>query len=170
MSGRAPARILILTGVAGSGKSTVGRALAARLGWRFHDADDLHAPASIERMRRGEPLDDELRQPWLRRVRRLIETAAAGGEGTVIACSALKERYRRTLADGIEGIRFVLLRGDPALLRERLERRAGHFAGARLLESQLAALEPPADALAVDVSLPVDAIVDRIVQDAVPTA
>lgn len=170
MSGRAPVRILILTGVAGSGKSTVGRALAARLGWRFHDADDLHAPASIERMRRGEPLDDELRQPWLRRVRQLIETAAAGGEGVVIACSALKERYRRTLADGIEGIRFVLLRGDPALLRERLERRTGHFAGARLLESQLAALEPPPDALTVDVSLPVDAIVDRIVQDAVPAA
>lgn len=169
MSGRAPARILVLIGVAGSGKSTVGRALAARLGWRFHDADDLHAPASVERMRRGEPLDDELRQPWLRRVRQLIEAAAVAGEPTVIACSALKDRYRRTLADGIEGIRFVLLRGDPALLRERLERRAGHFAGARLLESQLAALELPADALAVDVSLPVDAIVDRIVQE-VPTA
>lgn len=169
MSGRAPARILVLIGVAGSGKSTVGRALAARLGWRFHDADDLHAPASVERMRRGEPLDDELRQPWLGRVRQLIDAAAAAGEPTVIACSALKDRYRRTLADGIEGIRFVLLRGDPALLRERLERRAGHFAGARLLESQLAALELPADALAVDVSLPVDAIVDRIVQE-VPTA
>ena len=156
-------RIVIVTGVSGSGKTTVGRALAARLDWRFHDADDLHAPASIDRMRRNLPLDDELRQPWLERVRAVVEEAARDTRGTVIACSALRNSYRRRLADGIDGVRFVLLQGDPGLVRERLERREGHFAGSGLLDSQLAALESPAHALTIDVALPVDAIVDRIV-------
>jgi carbohydrate kinase (thermoresistant glucokinase family) len=158
------ARIIIVTGVTGSGKTTVGRALAARLGWRFHDADDLHALENVERMRRGEPLDDQLRQPWLHRVRRVVEDAAQTA-GAVIACSALKESYRRVLSEGIDGVRFVLLNGEPALLRKRLEQRAGHFAGSELLESQLAALEPPAYALTVDITLPVDAIVDRILRE-----
>ena len=157
-----PPRRVIITGVTGSGKTTVGRALAARLGWTFHDADDLHSLDSIERMRRGEPLNDEQRQPWLLGVRHVIEEAAAHQRGIVVACSALKERYRRVLADGIDGVCFVLLTGDPGLLRERLERRTGHFAGSALLDSQLATLEPGGE-LTVDVSLPVDAIVDRIV-------
>ncbi|HJR60644.1 MAG TPA: gluconokinase [Vicinamibacterales bacterium] len=155
-------RVVIVTGVAGSGKTTVGRALADRLGWRFHDADDLHSPESVERMRRNIPLDDAQRQPWLLRVRAVIEGAIREGTGAVIACSALKERYRRTLAGGLPGVRFVFLTGDPDLLRDRLEQRAGHFAGADLLDSQLAALEPPEDVLTLDVALPVDALVDRI--------
>lgn len=168
MSADRPVGTVILTGVAGSGKTTVGRALAARLGWAFCDADDLHDSESIERIRRGQPLSDDDRRPWLERVRAVIERTTRDGEAIVIACSALKARYRQTLARGSSGIRFVFLSGDAALLRERLERRQGHFAGAALLDSQLAELEPPRDALTVDVSLPVDAIVDRIVGDVRP--
>jgi len=156
---------VILTGVAGSGKSTVGRALADQLGWRFRDADDLHDAASVGRMARNEPLDDEDRAPWLGRIRRVIEDMKGMNTPVVIACSALKGRYRQVLAEGLTGIRFVFLTGDPALLRDRLARRADHFAGPLLLESQLADLEPPDDALHVDVSRPVEAIVDRIRTD-----
>lgn len=163
-----PVRIVVITGVSGSGKTTVGQALAARLGWRFCDADDLHSRANIERLHRNVPLDDEDRAPWLKRVREVIEQARAERAGTVIACSALKERYRRVLADGIEGLRFVFLTGDPELLRQRLERRQRHFAGPGLLDSQLAEVEPPRDALTLDVSLPVDALVDRILADIRP--
>lgn len=157
--------VVILIGVTGSGKTTVGRALADRLEWRFCDADDLHDPENIERMRRNEPLDDNSREPWLARVRAVIEHAKRHSSAIVIACSALKARYREYLSKDLRGIRFVFLSGDKALLRERLEQRRGHFAGPALLESQCAALEPPTDALTVDVSLPVDAIVDLIVAD-----
>lgn len=160
-----PPHIVIVTGVVGSGKSTVGRALAVRLGWRFHDADDLHTADNVERMRRNEGLTDELRVPWLLRLRAVVEEAARERSGAVIACSALKKRYREMLAGGIEGVRFVHLTGDSALLRERIEARAGHFAGADLLDSQLEALEPPDPALTLDVRLPVDAMVDVIERD-----
>lgn len=156
---------VILTGVSGSGKSTIGQALADRLGWRFCDADDLHDAASVERIRRNQPLDDADRAPWLTRVRGVIEEMKRAGTPVVIACSALKERYRRVLAEGLSGVRFVFLTGDPSLLLARLEARRGHFAGPALLASQLADLEPPDDALYIDVSLPVDAIVDRIRAD-----
>ena len=115
--------IVIVIGVTGSGKSTVGRALAARLGWRFHDADDLHSPENVERMRRNIPLTDEQRQPWLLRVRAVVDQAVRDGSGEVIACSALKARYRETIAGGVDGVRFVHLTGAPALLRQRLEHR-----------------------------------------------
>lgn len=157
--------IVIVTGVTGSGKSTVGRALADRLGWRFHDADDLHTVENIERMRRNEPLDDAHRLPWLLQVRAVVEEAAREGRGEVIACSALKQRYRQTIAGGIAGVRFVHLTADPVLLRQRLQLRRDHFAGAGLLDSQIAALEPPAHALTLDVETPVDALVDAIERD-----
>ena len=154
--------ILIVTGVAGSGKSTVGRAAAERLGWRFVDADDLHDAAAIARIRAGRPLDDEMRSPWLGRVREEIAEAIAAGSPTVIACSALKERYRHVLAGGVPQVRFVFLAADEALLRTRLAGREGHFAGPALLASQLADLEPPAYGLHLDASRPVEELADRI--------
>ena len=157
--------IVIVIGVTGSGKSTVGRAVATRLGWRFHDADDLHSPENVARMRQNIPLTDEQRRPWLLRVRAIVDQAVLDRSGEVIACSALKALYRDMIAGGVSGVRFVHLTGAPSLLRERIEHRAGHFAGAGLLESQLQALEPPRDALTIDVQLPVDAIVDTIVGD-----
>jgi gluconokinase len=113
-------------------------------------------------MRRNLPLDDELRQPWLDRVREVLEAAVEERTGTVIACSALRESYRRQLSAGIDGVMFVLLEGDAGLLRERLDQREGHFAGSGLLDSQLAALESPSAGLTVDLALPVDAIVEHI--------
>jgi gluconokinase len=160
-----PITTVIVMGVAGSGKTTVGRALAQRLDWSFCDADDLHPPANIERLRHDIPLTDDDREPWLKQVRRVIDASRADERPVVIACSALKERYRRTLAQGISGVRFVFLTGSTALLRERLERRTHHVAGPALLESQIEALEPPQDALTLDTALPVDALVERIVDD-----
>ena len=154
--------IVVITGAAGAGKTTVGRAVAGALGWAFYDADDLHTPEHVAQMARGEPLTDAERQPWLARVRALIEAAAAGGQDAVIACSALRDAYRRMLAEGIDDLRFVYLAADAALLRERLSRRVGHFAGVALLESQLATLEPPRDAIVVDASTPVPLLVEEL--------
>jgi gluconokinase len=153
---------VIVTGVTGVGKTTVGRALALRLGWRFHDADDLHSPENVERMRRGEPLNDELRAPWLTRVREVIEYAIGDRTPVVIACSALKERYRRHLSHGLPEVRFVFLTAPAEVLQARIAARRGHFVSPALLESQLDDLEPPADAIAVDARLDVEEIVDRI--------
>jgi gluconokinase len=154
--------VVVVTGAAGAGKSTVGRALADSLGWAFYDADDLHSPENIARMGRGEGLSDELRWPWLSKVRHLITTAIDAGEDAVVACSALKEAYRRYLADGLPPVVFVFLAADDGLLRSRLAQRAGHFAGPALLDSQLATMEPPRDAVTVDAALPVDTLVERI--------
>ena len=154
--------ILVVTGVAGSGKSTVGRAAAARLGWRFVDADDLHDAAAIARIEAGLALDDEMRGPWLRRVREAIDRTIASDGSAVIACSALKERYRQLLAGNAPQVRFVFLAADEGLLRERLTHREGHFAGPHLLASQLADLEPPAYGLHLDASRPVEELADRI--------
>lgn len=152
-------------GAAGAGKSTVGRALADELGWPFTDGDDLHLPSSIEKMRRGEGLTDGERWPWLERVRGAIEAAAHAGRPLVVACSALRHSYRLFLAEGLDGVRFVFLRGSRDLLALRLSGRTGHFASAALLDSQLASLETPADGvLTLDAALPVDVLVRRIVQ------
>lgn len=154
--------IVIVTGVAGSGKSTVGRAAAERLGWRFLDADDLHDAEAMTRIRAGRGLDDEMRGPWLKRVRGAIERQIASQEPTVLACSALKERYRQRLAAGLPSVRFVFLAADERLLRERLTRREGHFAGPELLTSQLSDLEPPACGLHLDAGRPVEELTAEI--------
>ena len=154
--------VVVITGVSGSGKSTVGRALAERLSWRFHDADDLHSPENVERMRQGLPLTDAMRAPWLARVRGVIEDAVHDRTGAVIACSALKARYRTLLSDGLSSVRFVFLNASRELLLERLTNRRGHFASPKLLDSQIDALEPPADALTLDASSPVAELVDAI--------
>ena len=159
------ARVVILMGVTGSGKSTVARALADRLGWAFCDADDLHSPENIERMRQGIPLDDERREPWLISIRQTIESVIARQQSIVVACSALKARYRVVLAEGLDGVRFVHLTAPESVLRDRLRQRPDHFAGTSLLDSQLAALEPPADALTLDATLPVQQLVALIRED-----
>jgi gluconokinase len=154
--------VIIIMGPSGAGKSTVGRALAGDLGWPFVDADDLHEPASIERMRRNIGLTDEDRWPWLRRIRTTLDQMRASGTSVVLACSALRQEYRDYLAAGIDDARIVFLNGTGSLLESRLARRTGHFAAAGLLRSQLATLEPPADAMTVDAALPVGRIVTVI--------
>lgn len=150
-------------GAAGAGKSTVGAALAASLGWRFIDADDFHPAANIERMRRGVGLTDEERLPWLARVRHAILEKCADGEAAVVACSALKHRYRQILTAGVDQARFVHLQADADLLTERLMTRHGHFAGPALAATQLHDLETPQDeALIVDASRPPHVLVSEI--------
>ena len=151
-------------GVTGSGKTTVGRLLARRLGVPFVEGDDYHDPENIARMHRGQPLDDARRAPWLDRLNVVLRDAAAHGRGVVLACSALRASYRDRLSDGVDGIRYVYLRADETLLRERLAYRPHHFAGAALVPSQLATLEPPVDAITVDARQSPDAIVDEIVR------
>ena len=145
-------------GVTGSGKTTVGRVLAHALGVPFLDADDFHSAASIEKMHAGVPLDDADRGPWLARLNRELQ---AHPEGAVLAASALTAAGRERLGAGVPGLRYVLLTGDPDLIGDRLTRRVGHFAGPALLPSQLALLEPPADAVVVDVDAPPATVVER---------
>lgn len=149
-------------GVAGSGKTLVGRALAAELGWRFVEGDDYHPQANVSKMREGHALDDVDRAPRLAALHGVIARAIDRREHLVVACSALKERYRETLRGGLHPIRFTHLAADAATLRKRLESRHGHFAGSALLESQLAALEAPTDAFTVDATCPPERILPAI--------
>lgn len=154
--------ILILMGVSGSGKTTVGRILAHDLGWPFYDADDLHPQANIDKMHRGEPLTDADRAPWLDALHDLIAPLDGDGRSAVLACSALKRIYRDRLAAHVAGARFVYLRGDASLLRLRLARRSGHFMPIDLLQSQLDTLEEPEWALVVDIDAAPEEIAARI--------
>lgn len=139
-------------GVSGVGKSTIGRALATALGCPFFDADDFHAPESIAKMRRGEPLTDADRAGWLERLHELVATQVGTGTDAVLACSALTNAYRVRLGLPQPDVRLIHLRGDETLLRDRLRQRTGHFVHDELLTSQLALLEAPADAIVVDVA------------------
>jgi gluconokinase len=134
--------IVIIFGVSGAGKTTIGKLLAEELGWRFYEADDFHPRANIEKMRCGIPLTDEDRWPWLESLRELIRRGLAAGEDAVLACSALKERYRRYLRVNAD-VRFVFLRGDYALIANQLRQRRGHFMNSALLRSQFTDLEEP---------------------------
>ncbi|HVU36209.1 MAG TPA: gluconokinase, GntK/IdnK-type [Opitutaceae bacterium] len=156
--------IIILMGVAGSGKTTIGRKLAQALGWNFRDADEFHPPANIAKMAAGTPLTDEDRAPWLAAIRAYIDECRTRGEDAVLTCSALRESYREQLTTGADGVKFVHLCGTYPLILERLARRPGHFMKPEMLQSQFATLEPPADALAIDISSSPDAIVDEIRQ------
>jgi gluconokinase len=152
-------------GIAGAGKTTVGRALADSLGWAFHDADDFHPAANVEKMRAGVPLSDADRAPWLATLCALIERLAAGGEPGVLACSALKQSYREALVpDGVprSAVAFVHLDVAPPVAERRLAERRGHYMQASLVASQVATLEPPRDALCLDGELPVPDLVSRI--------
>jgi len=140
--------IVLVMGVAGVGKTTIGEALARSLGWRFIDADDYHAPENVAKMKAGIPLEDADRWPWLARLNKELKNL----ENAVLACSALKESYRQRLAQGIAHFTVVYLHGSFELLRERMKTRTHRYMPAALLESQFAALEPPADAIAIDVA------------------
>jgi gluconokinase len=134
--------IVIIFGVSGAGKTTVGKLLARELGWHFLEADDFHPEANIEKMRSGHPLTDEDRWPWLERLRKQIERSLAVGEDAVLACSALKRAYRDRLRVSDE-VKFVFLRGDYALVERQLRSRHGHFMNSALLQSQFDDLEEP---------------------------
>jgi gluconokinase len=154
--------VVVLMGVSGVGKTEVGTRLAQALGGTFAEGDDYHPPANVAKMRNGVPLDDADRQPWLEILSREIGAWLDAGRTVVLACSALKQRYRDTLKAGRPGVRFVHLKGDVNLIRERLQGRRGHYMPASLLESQLAALEEPVDAIPVGIDAPPEAIVAEI--------
>jgi len=146
--------IVVVMGVCGSGKTTVGRALAASLQWRFVDADDFHPPANLAKMARGVPLADADRWPWLDRIVAELKVDARAGRHVVVACSALRQAYRDRLAQAGE-VRFAYLKGDAASIEPRIAGRSGHFMPASLLASQFATLEEPAEAITIDVAQPV---------------
>lgn len=156
------AQVVILMGVSGSGKTTVGLALARRLGWDFADADDFHPPANVAKMSGGVPLDEHDREPWLGALRALIDAQLGAGTSTVLACSALRARYREMLRR--ESVHFVYLKGDTRKIQERLEARTGHYMKAGLLESQYATLEEPEGVLVVGIDQSVTTIVNHIVE------
>jgi gluconokinase len=135
--------IILLMGVSGSGKTTVGTLLAERLGWEFQDGDGFHPRSNVEKMQRGIPLTDADRLPWLAAIAAWIDEARAAGRHAVVACSALKRRYREILIGNRPDVRLVYLKGDAALIAGRMARRKGHFMPSALLASQFAALEEP---------------------------
>jgi gluconokinase len=152
--------IVVVMGVAGCGKTTIGKLLAARLGCEFLDGDDYHPPANVAKMAAGTPLADEDRWPWLERLNALLRARPSA----VLACSALKQAYRDRLMQGLERCEIVFLHGSFDLIRARLEQRRHRYMPASLLESQFAALEPPARAIAVDVAQAPEHCVNLIAQ------
>jgi gluconokinase len=155
--------IIVVMGVTGSGKTTIGTMLAERLGFAFADADDFHSAANKEKMHQGIPLTDADRQPWLAAMHDQIAKWIASNQNAVLACSALKNSYRRQLWEGPE-VQFVYLRGSYELIAERLRQRKGHFADEHILAGQFADLEEPPDAISVDISPAPEKIVAEIVR------
>jgi gluconokinase len=156
--------IVVVMGVAGSGKTTIGKMLADAIPCPYLEGDSLHAPASIEKMSRGIPLTDADRAPWLSAIHARMVDVYDRGHSLVVGCSALKQSYRAVLAEGLP-LTWVYLKGSPELIRSRLLHRESHFMKADMLASQFAALEEPSDALVVDVSASPAAIVDRILSE-----
>jgi gluconokinase len=159
--------ILIVMGVSGCGKTTIGEMLAARLTCDFADADSFHSQANKDKMHKGIPLTDDDRWPWLNAIRASIVEKQADGTTHVYACSALKRVYRDILRDGDKDVTFVYLKGTAELLKERIKTRKGHFFDPALLQSQLDTLEPPGadEAIEVDIALPPEQIVDKVLMD-----
>lgn len=157
--------ILVVMGVSGSGKTTIGKMLASETGWPFADGDDYHPQANKDKMHAGVPLNDEDRAPWLLRLHGLLLSWKRKGENGILACSALKEQYRRVLSTDLPDLRFVLLEAPVAVLEERLRARTAHFMNPDLLASQFATLEVPTDALRVSVTQPAAEVVRFILRE-----
>lgn len=159
-------RVIVVTGVSGSGKTTIGQAVAKRLGWAFQEGDLMHDTANIEKMRNGEALTDQDRLPWLRRVADWIHAQLGAGRNGVVTCSALKRSYRDLLRQGRMDVLFILLQAPRAVIRSRIAARQGHFMPATLLPSQYAAFEPPdvgEDVVTIDAAQSIDHIVDQVI-------
>ena len=154
--------VIVLTGVCGAGKTTVGRLLARKLPARFYEGDDYHSQDAIDKMANNIPLTDSDRQPWLTALRQLIKVHSSRGGTVIIACSALKQSYRDFLCQASEDVRFVLLHGEYGLISKRLTQRKGHFVTNSLLASQFAILEESAAGLVVDVAASPEEIVEII--------
>ena len=157
-------RFVIVMGVSGSGKTSVGKALAEHLGWGFYDADDFHPPENIAKMASGISLDDSDRLPWLAALHNLIASSLKAGRPGVLACSALKERYRQQMLDGNEGVQLIYLKGSYDLIWSRMEKRIDHYMKPHMLKSQFDALEEPVTALTIDISSSVEDIVQAILK------
>jgi carbohydrate kinase (thermoresistant glucokinase family) len=154
-------KVIVLMGVTGSGKSTIGELLSRQLAWDYYDADDFHPPANVKKMANGIPLEDEDRWPWLEGLAAEIDTWLQGERGAILACSALKESYRNLLVGGRAQICLVHLKGHKALIAGRLAERVDHYMPASLLDSQFQTLEEPQDALVVNI----DATPEEIAAD-----
>lgn len=158
-------QIVLLMGVCGTGKSTIGKLLGQELGWSFFDADDFHPPENVEKQRQGIPLTDDDRWPWLRNMHAKMLEMERLGESAIFGCSALKGSFRELLRDGLSRFCLVHLYGDKELIRERVANRKGHFMPASLVDSQFATLEAPDEALAFDVQLSPEEIVKQILKE-----
>ena len=152
---------ILIVGVTGSGKTTVGRLLSAALGWPFYDADDFHSPVNVRKMAYGVSLTDEERGPWLDELRALVSGRNERGENVVLACSALKQSYRRTLSTGAHLV-VVYLKAEADLIRSRLADRRGHFMPQHRIESQFLDLEEPAEAITIPAAWTPNQIVSAI--------
>jgi gluconokinase len=157
-------RAVVLMGVAGSGKTAVGKQVAEQLHWLFLDADNFHPPANIEKMKHGIPLNDGDRAPWLRRLHDELQHQINEGRSVILACSALKEAYRKILRDETLPPIFIYLDVDPETIRARLSHRTAHFFPKELMESQFAALEKPKDAIAVDARKTLKEVVNAVIE------
>jgi gluconokinase len=156
-------RFFIVMGVSGCGKSSVGNTLAEHLGWDFYDADDFHPPENVAKMANGIPLTDSDRTPWLASLNELISSSLKTDRPGVLACSALKERYRQQLMDGNDGVQLVYLKGSYDLIWSRMETRTDHYMKPHMLKSQFETLEEPTNALTMDISMSLDDIVQEII-------
>lgn len=157
-------RFFIVMGVSGCGKTSVGKALADSLGWDFYDADDFHPPENVSKMANGTPLDDSDRALWLASLHELISSSLKADKPGVLACSALKERYRQQLLDGNDGVQLIYLKGSYELIWSRMIKRVDHYMKPHMLQSQFEALEEPTNAMVVDISESVDEIVGEILK------
>lgn len=157
--------IVVVMGVSGSGKTTVGTCLAERLKWKFYDADSFHSSAAVEKMSQGIALTDQDRLPWLQRLRSLLEECGQRGQGAVLACSSLKKHYRRLIVpEEMSGqVGWIYLKGSRELIERRMRQRAEHFFEPGLLESQFAALEEPDEAVTLDIRNSVEILVEQAV-------